>query len=450
MSASAIRKGGERAAGNSRRAAHSAAPGDVLFVGYLILITVEYTGLSNEFPLLKTIRFSTLLAYGLLIATIAQIGISGLLRFRQTQIFTALTGFTALSVLWAVVQTYAFNTIRDFVDGTVLFAVTALLVNSRKRVDHFCWMCLSVAVVLVVRNLNELGNAARASRFSAGTFMIDGNDFAWGLVVFLPFVLNLALGHRGIGTRAISLLAGAICLVGVVGTGSRGATLGLAAACLYYWVFETRRKFASAAVIAAVALGVVALAPGSYITRIQAIDDYSEDSSSQARLQTWGAGFKMAVDYPLGVGAGNFAAAYGRYYIPAEGANRITWAGGRWLSAHSIYFRTLGEYGFVGLGLLLWLIGVSVRSNLRVRGRLRESTEEDGIAAAWPSLLNTALIGYAVCGVFLSGLTYPHLFILIGLTVATQRIAGQQRVSEPRGRGSHRLSPGGRQARGSR
>ena len=355
-----------------------------------------------------------------------------------------------LSVLWAVVQIYAFNTIREFVDGTFLFAVTALLVNSRKRFDHFCWMCLAVVVVLVMRNLGELGNALRASRFAAGTFMVDGNDFAWGLVVFLPFVLNLALGRRGIGTRAISLLAGAVGLVGVVGTGSRGATLGVAAACLYYWAFETRRKFATAAVIVAVALSVVALAPGSYITRMQSIDEYSEDSSAQARLQTWGAGLKMAMHYPLGVGAGNFAAAYGRYYIPPEGANRISWAGGRWLSAHSIYFRTLGEYGFVGLGLLLWLLGFSVRSNLRVRRQLRESAEEGGMAAAWPSLLNTALIGYAVCGVFLSGLTYPHLFILIGLTVATQRIAGQQPVSEPRGRGSHRLSPGGRQARGTR
>jgi hypothetical protein len=40
-----------------------------------------------------------------------------------------------------------------------------------------------------------------------------------------------------------------------------------------------------------------------------------------------------------------------------------------------------------------------------------------------PAIAVMSVVGYAVNAIFLGGLTYPHLFILTGLTVSLQRQA---------------------------
>ena len=71
----------------------------------------------------------------------------------------------------------------------------------------------------------------------------------------------------------------------------------------------------------------------------------------------------MALDYPLGVGAGNFPSSYGRHYRNFE-TTRIGYGAGRWIAAHSIYFSVLGEYGFLGPIMLIWLIVACMKGNV--------------------------------------------------------------------------------------
>jgi hypothetical protein len=58
--------------------------------------------------------------------------------------------------------------------------------------------------------------------------------------------------------------------------------------------------------------------------------------------------------------------------------------------------------------------------------------EKAAIPAAWPAMVGMAIVAYAACGIFLGGLSYPHLFMLCGLTVANKRLAGIAPV-EPKG-----------------
>lgn len=149
-----------------------------------------------------------------------------------------------------------------------------------------------------------------------------------------------------------------------------------------------------------------------------------------ARLQVWGASLKMALDHPFGVGAGNFSAAYGRFYRPGAEDSMIAWAQGRWLSAHSVYFRVLGEYGFIGLLMILAILFANVRQNFRTRAAIRAAGGVDGVPESLPGIINMSLVGYAVAGTFLGGLTYPYLYILSGLTVGTaRRVAVAESVS---------------------
>jgi probable O-glycosylation ligase (exosortase A-associated) len=392
-----------------------------VFCGFLIAFALEYSGLPNGYPILKQMRVTTLLTYSMLLVTIAQVGFGDLFKHRQTKLLMTLLIFTIASIMWAVVQQRAFDAIRPFVDYLILFYLAANLIDRPKRFQAFSLVLVAIIVYLVQQNIDRLGQELRAGSFAAPYFMGDGNDFAWGLAFMMPFCFYLVLSSRGFIIRMIGLGGLVVAIFGVVGTSSRGGSLGVIAAVLFYWWFMSGKKALGIAVMVVGLMGVLAFAPSSYLNRMGGLSDTSEDTSAQARLTTWKASMKMAIDYPLGVGAGNFSSAYGRYYL---GGGKLGYAQNKWFSAHSIYFRTLGEYGYLGVGLLIWLIISSVIDNMKVRSRLIAQGAEAKVSVAWPSVVAMAVVAFAVCGTFLGGLSYPHLFLLAGLTVANKRIVG--------------------------
>jgi probable O-glycosylation ligase (exosortase A-associated) len=82
-------------------------------------------------------------------------------------------------------------------------------------------------------------------------------------------------------------------------------------------------------------------------SRSEPIKDYDEDGSVQGRFNAWHFAYNLAIDRPLvGGGFGAFTPALFQIYAPNPE---------NYHDAHSIYFRVLGEHGFVGLFLFLIL-----------------------------------------------------------------------------------------------
>jgi putative inorganic carbon (hco3(-)) transporter len=241
------------------------------------------------------------------------------------------------------------------------------------------------------------------------------------------------VGRRWITTKAFAFAVVGLCILGNIGTQSRGGTLGLVAAVLYGWMFVMRRKVVGVVIVVVFAIGVVAVAPNGYLSRMGTVAKYEEDNSAQQRLQAWGAALRMARDHPLGVGAGNFNSAYGRRYNPStvgQGEARVGWGAARWISPHSIYFKVLGEYGFLGCALLIWLIVANLIDNFRSGKLLTAAGDRAAFDPRWAGLLNMSILGFAISGIFLGGFRYPHLFLLSGLTVALKRAAAVPVASE--------------------
>ena len=391
----------------------------LIFLGYLALLTVEYTGLANQIPALKAMRFSTVMNYLLLLLIVPRIRFAEIAGSIQFRLLAGFLFLTALGLLHADVQTYVFTSLRPMAESIVFMLLTMYVLDRRSRLETFMLVLAAVAAVLVARNFHRLGASTRVGSFAAPYFMGDGNDFAWAMIVILPIALALVLVQRKTIPKLVGLGAAVACVLGIVGTQSRGATLGLAAAAMYGWWFVAKRRLLGAVAVVVLAIGVVVVAPAGYFSRMQTVAEYEEDNSAQARLQAWGAAIRMAVNRPLGVGAGNFNSAYGRYYNDPNG--RVGWGAARWISAHSIYFKVLGEYGFVGAAMLLWLIGASIRDNFVFR-RLLRTSQGAPLDEQWPAFLNMSIIGFAVAGAFLTGFNYPHLFLLSGLTLSIGRI----------------------------
>jgi putative inorganic carbon (HCO3(-)) transporter len=393
-----------------------------LFAGLLVLLLVEYIGLATMIPILRVTRFSTVLAYGLTVAVILKFGVGDLMKYRQSRLLLAFLGMATLSIFYAVVQSYVPTNVRYQAGYVGLFLITVMLVDRQSRINRLAVTGTIIVMALVARNPDNLTAVARIGSFQAPYFMGDGNDFAWGILTLMPFPLFLMLGRHGVIARLFGAMGAMAGLVGIIGTQSRGATLGLVAASLYYWLVLSKRKAAGLVVIAVVALGVVALAPSNYRTRMSGVD-LEVDTSAQGRLRAWGAAVQMAVDYPLGVGAGSFNSAYGRFYRPAN----LTGIESRWISAHSVYFKTLGEYGFLGVLIVLTLLWTNIRDNTASLRHAVRRPEASGVQERWPALLNFGVVGYSVAGAFLGGIEYPHFYILSGLALSCRRLTTEWR-----------------------
>ncbi len=100
------------------------------------------------------------------------------------------------------------------------------------------------------------------------------------------------------------------------------------------------------------------------------------DPSLQGRLVVWEAGYKMMLDYPLGVGFGVFP-----FYL--HNYSEVV----RWKASHNIYLKTVTEAGIPALLCLLALVALFCRDSIRA-GRVRGDPE---IRA-----LGVGMLGYTV------------------------------------------------------
>ena len=383
---------------------------------YLLItvIGVEYLGLAMRFGILRVTKFSLLASLLLFALMISRHGAGKLMSSTQVRLVLALTFMSISSFAYAFVKTYVLDTVITQIGYLIMLANVYWLFDTRKRILLFYTAMLAFLCYLVVINSDMFFQAVRVGSFEAGYFLGDGNDFAWALVSFLPLTIVLYRGTTSLAVRIFCLTAAVLMVTGIFGSGSRGATLGLSAQVLLL-ILVSKRKVLALSLVAIAVSGALMFLPSTYTNRMSTLKNVEEDSSAQARLTAWKAATMMAMDHPLGVGAHNFNSAYGRVY-KAKVITEETWGSGRWISPHSIYFLTLAEYGFPGLFLLLALLFSATRTNLRMyRESLRNPPPE--LPEKFFLALTLSLVGFSACGVFLGGVNYPHIFILIGLTV---------------------------------
>ncbi|MCL4506488.1 MAG: O-antigen ligase family protein [Chloroflexi bacterium] len=179
---------------------------------------------------------------------------------------------------------------------------------------------------------------------------------------------------------AITILIAALALFSLVLSWSRGAWLGAAAAAVAMIIIFLRRPLQSLAVLAGVgmlflALGAAGLIPEALVSRltnftqeftsfdVRGVTITSDNHAVIERLAHWQAAEAMIVANPyLGVGFGNYPAAYDQY-------RAINWplALGH---AHNYYLNIFAETGLFGLlaYLLLWTM-VMIRTIRRTLAR---------------------------------------------------------------------------------
>lgn len=186
-----------------------------------------------------------------------------------------------------------------------------------------------------------------------GGFFANHNHFVSLLYIALPFLLYLATFR---GMRPWSIASIILLLLILLAAGSRaGALLGLAALVLSVAVFAMRSRIGVVGLIAVMAvLGVYAL--GTWILMdTQGLTDALREQFALTTLEG------IRDNWVLGVGYGNFPAAYQAY----EAREAI---GGEYVNhAHNDYLEVVFEGGLVAASLIAAYLVLIVFQLLRVR-----------------------------------------------------------------------------------
>jgi putative inorganic carbon (HCO3(-)) transporter len=165
------------------------------------------------------------------------------------------------------------------------------------------------------------------------------------------------------------------------------------------------------------------LMPEKWYQRMETIQNYEEDSSANMRLNSWQTMFNLAKDRPI-TGGGFDAGSKEVYDRYAPDPSRPP------QTAHSIYFEALGEHGFVGLALYLWILaGVW----LQCRGLMRAAKNHPELAWAGElgRMMQVTLFGFTVGGVFLSLVRLDVPYYFVGVTLVATALVRRETNAQP-------------------
>ncbi len=224
--------------------------------------------------------------------------------------------------------------------------------------------------------------------------------------------------------RGLALVTGALAVNTIIMTRTRNALAGLAAMALGA-ILSLPRGYRLKGLAAAVVgtLLAVELCDPAWWKRMSTVTSFQQDPAATQRLEFWRAALLMARDYPLGIGVGNFHTMV-MEYVPGLTITR---------SAHNTFLACLAELGWLGLLLLLGVLGVTLRRLGQVRRFALALPDDTDVGwyrwttrfhLGWhAAALRMALCGYLGCAMFTTRLFAEDLWLLLGLAACLHNVA---------------------------
>jgi probable O-glycosylation ligase (exosortase A-associated) len=289
----------------------------------------------------------------------------------------------------------------------VLYILITNLSDTRQKVVVLIWVLIGLALWnggLSIQNYfsgtRVVGNLGRTSLVG---IMGDPNDLALSLVIVIPFMIGFILNTKSIALKLFLVVGIAELTYAILLTMSRGGLMGWMAVMASLFLYGKSRpiQFGVIGVGLLLMLGVVTNSIG-----LRGEDEGAEESGD-SRIWLWKAGIGMAKKSPIwGQGFGNYPRKIVNFSdMPV--ANK---------TAHSIWFLVLGELGLFGLTSFVAYILFALAKAAVVA----QCADQIRAPSAFRGLMRTAyasLIGFLVCGTFLSQSYEWFLYIVVAIIV---------------------------------
>jgi O-antigen ligase len=277
-----------------------------------------------------------------------------------------------------------------------------------------------------------MGDAPSENRFRIphSLFYANSNDLALALLLGIGSFLFLFHRPARVG-RSAGIAGILLSTFYAFRTGSRGCVIAASAMLiLIFSLSRTRWKVAAAGLAALLAAALAAGIGGGSPSALHRLSLLMSDASSPARTESDVSSvasqrereelFKTSLQYTLshplfGVGPDQFATAVSQ--DAARASQHLPWLG-----THNTYTQVSSECGIPALILYVAVIGVCLRSNLRLYRRTRDHPDYLEMAGLSCCLLAGTLV-YAVSAFFFHMAYSAYLPELAGFTVALQLVA---------------------------
>jgi probable O-glycosylation ligase (exosortase A-associated) len=267
------------------------------------------------------------------------------------------------------------------------------------------------------------GTLALLVRENAGLY--EGSILSTAAIATIPLALWLAR-HGTIFKpewRVRTFTAGLVFASLLIPIGEAARTGLLCAALLALLILRSaKRRILYASLGALGVVLAVPFLPQSYLERMNTIENHSEDQSASTRVAVWMWTLDYVKAHPFGGGFDAYRSNSFTYQMPQvsgpPGNQQVTYktVTDKARAYHSSYFEMLGEQGWPGLLLWLWLQLLGVWQMEVLRWRLKR--REEG-AGSWQWGLATALqqaqLVYLLGAAFVGIAYLPYMFMLVGM-----------------------------------
>jgi len=284
-------------------------------------------------------------------------------------------------LLWGIAGIYgaldvgnAIKVLFIFVMGASVYLVTSQTIRSPEEAHGIMWaaaVTVGITVLYTVvagfgGSMSEVHQTDEGGQSYARFGGIFGHPNLLGgfLALAIPSMVALAASETVWWRRLSGSLLVMAAMAGLVFTYSRGAWLGTGVGLLIllpvlgrgFWLILGPVLLGPALVGMTTSAGVV-------LSRVESIAAVGGDPALTDRLEIWGVAFRLVTEHPLlGVGLGNFQAAYAKLMVP--GLPLLTYPLELPMHAHNLFLNLAVEVGLVGVGAFAWLFAVAF---LRVR-----------------------------------------------------------------------------------
>lgn len=319
----------------------------------------------------------------------------------------------------------------EWVWKALVFALfLPLTLRTRLRIEATALvMVLSAGAIIISGGIKTLAGGGGYGSLhlfvNDNTGLYEGSILSTVAIAIIPLVWWLAR-HGSIfppdwRTRGFALALTFACLLIPIGTNAR---TGLVCAGLLAVLAlrQVKRRFLYLGVLGAVSLAAVPFLPSDFTERMGTIRSHQADQSASTRVAVWKWTLEYVAENPFGGGfdayRGNRLKIETRTVSGDEGSRSVEveeiYDQAR--AYHSSYFEMLGEQGWPGLLLWLWLMLAGLWQMEKVRKRwIGRTAPGETWQAPLANALQLSQVVYMLGSLFVGIAFQPFIFMVVGL-----------------------------------
>ncbi len=320
---------------------------------------------------------------------------------------------------------------QSFLKTIVFVFVVVGLITTKARLDALLYaIYLSLGFHGIAEGVKFIVSGGRHHVYGPlYSIIYDNNHFALAMVAVIPIVFYLYKQAENKLVRVALLGTSFLVIASIMGTASRGGLIGVLAVGGFA-MMRSKKKVKYVMALVPIAVAAVVFAPDRWSERMDTIASATDDSSFMGRVIAWKQSTLIALDHPFfggGFHAQSDIAIWLKYanvfnrldFVPTPPPD-LTWPH----VAHSIYFQTLGDMGFVGLAIFICIL-VSTWRNGSAVIRSANNRPEWTWASDLAKSLQYTLVAYFVSGAALNLAYFEFIYMVFGVLVALRKMVGE-------------------------